>query len=116
MTPPTMEITLDDSCGWLFCVLCSVGRLVEAIEVERSESEPAELSGPSELVEGTVATGWLDFELLLLKVVLVDTFIGSKGTELVELPGSDTVEWCDVHLSGLPPARLATTGSKVSLS
>ena len=95
-------------------MLSSVGGLVEVIEVERSE--PVELSGPSELVEGTVATGLLDFELPLAKVVLVDTFIGSKGTELVELPGSDTVEWCDVHLSGLPPASLATAGLKVSFS
>jgi len=109
-----MEITLSGSCGWLLCVPCSVGRSAEVIEVECSE--PVELSGPSELVEGTVTTGWLEFEPPLPKVFVVDTFIGSKGTELVELPGSDTVECCDVHLSGLPPASLATAGLKVSPS
>ena len=114
MTPPTMEITLYCSCDWLSCVLSSVGRLVEVVEVELSD--PVELSGPSELVEGTVATGLLDFKLPLAKVVLVDTFIGSKETELVELPGIDTVGWCDVHLSGLPPACFATAGLKVSFS
>lgn len=114
MTPPTMETTFDSPCAWLLCVPCSVGMLVEIIEVERSEC--AELPGPSELVEGTAVFDLLEFGLPLPKIVVVGTFIDFEGTEFVGLPGSETVDVDDLHLSGLSPASFATAGLKLSSS
>jgi hypothetical protein len=95
-------------------VLCSVGRLVEVIEVERSE--PVELPGPHELVEGTAVFGRLWFGGPLPKIVTVGTLIDFEETGFVGFPRSETVEECGVHLSGLLPASLATSGLKLSPS
>jgi len=73
MTPPTMEITSDCPCAWLLCVPYPVGRVAEITEVDHSE--PVELSGPSERVEGTAAFDLLGLDPLLLKRVIVGIFI-----------------------------------------
>ena len=114
IVPPTMEIAFDDPWDRLFCVPPSVGGPGEMIEVGRSE--PVELSGSSELVQGTAVFGWLWFDSPLPRIVMVDTFLDLEGTKFVELSGRETVEGRGVHLSGLSQASLATAGLKLSPS
>lgn len=94
--PPTMEFTLDGFCARLFCALLVVDRLVEIIEVERSE--PVTLQGSTELVEGAAVFNFLRSGHFFPRVA-VRIISGPEQTKFAELSGSETVEGSVVYFS-----------------
>lgn len=97
-TPPTIATTFDDF--WAPDCPSLLGTPVEV--------EPGDLPGTGKLVEGT-PVGLCETRT----VNGADVSIEFDGTKFVELSDSETMEGCDLPLSGVSPADFAATASNI---